>query len=52
MKQSFFQTISRSESADVESCRMLYENCRQWLESEGDVDDFIFYQSEHSVSER
>lgn len=52
VKEPIFQDDRNSEGVDCESCRRLYESCRQWLETEGDVDDFIFYQSDSSVSQR
>ncbi len=30
----------------------VYESCRKWMETEGDVDDFIFYDSEYQISQR
>lgn len=28
------------------------EGCRAWLETTGDLDDFIFYQTEQKISQR
>ena len=54
MKQCLSQ--AGRKSIGTNSCEELknsiYEACRPWLETEGDLDDFIFYQSESPVSER
>ena len=41
-----------SESSREEVRNNIYEACRPWLETAGDLDDFIFYNSESAVSER
>ena len=30
----------------------ILEGCRAWLETTGDLDDFIFYQTEQKISQR
>jgi len=52
VKQPLFEDDRKNEGVDCESCRRLYESCRQWMETAGDVDDFIFYQSDSTVSQR
>ena len=52
VKQPLFEDDRKNEGVDCESCRRLYVSCRQWMETAGDVDDFIFYQSDSTVSQR
>ena len=41
-----------SECSREEVRTNVYEACRPWLETAGDLDDFIFYHNEAAVSER
>ncbi|WP_296626535.1 hypothetical protein [uncultured Negativibacillus sp.] len=40
------------EQTDNDPRSYLSESCRQWLETAGDIDDFIFYQTEQKISQR
>ncbi len=46
------QYIEKQNAQQVQSCKTTYESCRKWMETEGDVDDFIFYDSEDRISQR
>ena len=46
-------TGGRSSLAVGRICELqLPEGCRAWLETTGDLDDFIFYQTEQKISQR
>lgn len=44
--------VWNTEQTDAELRNHLLESCRQWLETAGDIDDFIFYQTEQKISQR
>lgn len=53
MKQSTMEKEFGSQEETITNLNQTHcEMYRSWMETAGDLDDFIFYQSESAVSER
>lgn len=52
MKQHTLPKPCAKQEYPTSQHKPVYESCRQWFMTEGDVDDFIFYHSEEQVSQR
>ncbi len=52
LKQHTLPQQHQKQEHPTREHKPVYESCRQWFMTEGDVDDFIFYHSEEQVSQR